>query len=953
MSNSVGEISLDLVVNPSKFKKQMGSISSTAKSQTDGLTKMFKKVGTVAAAAFSVKAIVGFSKACLDLGSDLAEVQNVVDQTFGSMSESVNQWARDAMTSYGMSEKVAKEYLGQLGAMSKAFGNTTEAAYEQATALTALTGDVASFYNLSTDEAFSKLKAVYTGETEALKSLGVVMTQAALDEFAMAKGYGKTTKEMSEQEKVALRLAFVQDRLATASGDFARTSDGWANQTRVLSLRFDALKASIGQGLISALLPVVRLLNELIARLQVAADAFRGLMEGIFGKSESSAITSVGETLTSGGEGLSAGMEDAASTAKKIKKSLAGFDQINVLSSGSDDSSSGSASGGTTSGTSVAITPTIEEPNISSGAAAKIFEWMESLPKLNFDVDWPAVGENLTSGFANLRNSVKEWAHCVLTISINVANDLRLDTLIEKLSELWESFTNLVDSISNTVAPAFVTFYEVGISPLVEWIGEKLSDAVSTVKGVLDDWAKWFSDNQEPFDNFATLLGEIVACLWHVLEPIADAAWNTFKDIIQGISNMFQGFFQWVLDNQVGIVAALAGIVTAFAAYNIVQGIAAIINAFKSGQVAATAAQIAATIATNAQAAAQWLLNAAMSANPIGLIVAAIVGLVAAFVVLWNKSEAFRDFWINLWDKIKSAFRKVVDWIKENWQTMLTFLINPLAGIFKYCYEHFEGFRNFVDKIVTSVKNFFSGLWTKIKDGAANAWSGIKSTFSNIGSWFSDKVTAVKEKFSAVWSKLKSGASDAWSGIKDTFSKIPTWFKDKFTDAWTKVKNIFSSGGKIFDGIKDGITSAFKNVVNALIKGINKIIATPFNAINNTLDKLRKFEILGAQPFKNLGSVSVPQIPLLASGGYVKANTPQLAIIGDNRREGEIVAPESKITEAVVAAFRQFMPMFAGNGNSKQPIYLTVKLGDGTFWEGFVDYHNDIVKRTGDSPLLV
>ena len=95
----------------------------------------------------------------------------------------------------------------------------------------------------------------------------------------------------------------------------------------------------------------------------------------------------------------------------------------------------------------------------------------------------------------------------------------------------------------------------------------------------------------------------------------------------------------------------------------------------------------------------------------------------------------------------------------------------------------------------------------------------------------------------------------------------------------------------------------------------------------------------------------MPQIPQLASGGYVKANTPQLAIIGDNKREGEIVAPESKITEAVAAAFRQFMPMFGG-GN-KQPIYLTVKLGDGTFWEGFVDYHNDIVRRTGDTPLLV
>jgi hypothetical protein len=102
----------------------------------------------------------------------------------------------------------------------------------------------------------------------------------------------------------------------------------------------------------------------------------------------------------------------------------------------------------------------------------------------------------------------------------------------------------------------------------------------------------------------------------------------------------------------------------------------------------------------------------------------------------------------------------------------------------------------------------------------------------------------------------------------------------------------------------------------------------------------------------NLKEVSKVSIPRLATGGYVEANTPQLAIIGDNKREGEIVAPESKITEAVVAAFQQFLPMFNNNGNNK-PIYLTLKLGDGTFWEGFVDYHNDIVKRTGGTPLLI
>ena len=133
-----------------------------------------------------------------------------------------------------------------------------------ATTLTGLAGDVASFYNISQDEAYTKLKSVFTGETETLKDLGVVMTQSALDAYALANGYSKTTAKTSEMEKVALRYKFVQDQLSAASGDFIRTSDGWANQVRVLQLQFDSLKATIGQGLINVLTPVIKVINTII-----------------------------------------------------------------------------------------------------------------------------------------------------------------------------------------------------------------------------------------------------------------------------------------------------------------------------------------------------------------------------------------------------------------------------------------------------------------------------------------------------------------------------------------------------------------------------------------------------------------------------------------------------------------------------------------------------------------
>ena len=181
-----------------------------------GITSLAKKAGAALAAAFAVKKVVDFGKQCLELGSDLQEVQNVVDVTFPHMSDQVDQFAKSAAQSFGLSETMAKRYTGTFGAMAKAFGFTEAQAYDMSTTLTGLAGDVASFYNISQDEAYTKLKSVFSGETETLKDLGIVMTQAALDQYALANGYGKTTQAMTEQEKVALRYAFVQSQLSAA-----------------------------------------------------------------------------------------------------------------------------------------------------------------------------------------------------------------------------------------------------------------------------------------------------------------------------------------------------------------------------------------------------------------------------------------------------------------------------------------------------------------------------------------------------------------------------------------------------------------------------------------------------------------------------------------------------------------------------------------------------------------
>ena len=226
-------------IGTSNFRSQMQQCTAST---------LKLKMAFVALATATAK----FTKEALKNASDLEEVQNVVEVVFDDMSESVDKFSKNAIQQYGLSETIAKKYIGSFGAMAKSFGFTTEEAAKMSTSLTGLAGDVASFYNLDSDAAYTKLKSVFTGETESLKELGVVMTQNALDQYALEKGYGKTTKQMTEQEKVALRYKFVLDRLSQASGDYANTSDHWANMVRTAKLEIQSLSGEVGSELMPA-----------------------------------------------------------------------------------------------------------------------------------------------------------------------------------------------------------------------------------------------------------------------------------------------------------------------------------------------------------------------------------------------------------------------------------------------------------------------------------------------------------------------------------------------------------------------------------------------------------------------------------------------------------------------------------------------------------------------------
>ena len=492
---NVGQIELDLILNSDAFKTQLQgavnqAVSSASAKVSGNIASTFSKIGKMAVAAFSIRAVAGFVKETTELGSTLQEVQNVVDTTFTTMNKEVNAFASSAIKNFGLSETVAKQYMGTMGAMSKSFGFTEKESYDMSASLTGLVGDVASFYNLSSDVAFTKLKAVFTGETEAIKDLGVVMTQAALDQYALEKGYGKTTAKMTEQEKVALRYSFVLERLSGASGDFLRTQDGWANQLRVLSLQWQQFKANIGQGFISVLTPLLQTLNKVMEKLVHFSVLFKATMEQIYGKQEtdSAAALSAGMAqLETNTEGVGTA---AQKTAKKLK-SLMGFDNLNILANNSTDGTSSIAgtAGGSFSIPDYGTNALAESMEISQEEIDKFKKKLETVLTIAKAVGAAILGwklGNLVAGLAGIKDSLFKLGTSLITIGAVLE--------FKGLKDGWENgfdFENAAQTIigsASFVAGAALVGKTFGKTVLGAGIGAIIAGVPMAFVGIKDAW---------------------------------------------------------------------------------------------------------------------------------------------------------------------------------------------------------------------------------------------------------------------------------------------------------------------------------------------------------------------------------------------------------------------------------------------------------------------------------
>lgn len=922
MAESVGEIGLDLVVNQNSFNRQMR-----------GITSLAKKTGAAIAGAFGVKKLIEFGKSCLDLGSGLVEVQNVVDVTFPAMTAQVDKFAQSAVENFGLSETMAKQYTGTFGAMAKAFEFSEKQAYAVGTSLTALAGDVASFYNLSQDEAYTKLKSVFTGETESLKDLGIVMTQTALDSYALANGFGKTTAQMSEAEKVALRYQFVQEQLALASGDFARTSGGWANQVRILSLQFQSLKASVGQGLINIFAPVLKMINTLIGRLITLANAFKSFTELITGKKSSGSSAGQMSDLGSAASDASTGLDNAsdsadtaASSAKKAgsaakkaakeMRSLMGFDKVNKLSDPSDnDDADSSDDDGSDKGLGKSnIVPDIAPTKVNFGELAEgettidkldkkflnLFEsikkgieptvkslkrlWNEGLAELGkfswqalkdfwnhflvpvakwtFGTGLPRFIDALNNGLMNIDYSkinaaLTDLWDALTPFAINIGEGLlwfwenvlvplgtwTANEVVPRFLETLSSVISILNAILEALKPLFKWFWDTVLLPIAKWTAGAFLEIWDGINQALDVFAKWCTNNPGAVQGITVAIGAFFGA-WKVVELVSFI--QQAGGVIKALGLLQEALFGTITKTLVAKAETMY--LTALYAKDFVVGVAQTISSLARQ----AAAFVSATAAKIADAAAQAALTVATTAWNVACTIA--TGVTTAF----GAAVAFLTSPFGIAVVAITAAIAIGVLLYKNWDTVQAKakqLNDFLSGVFARDWsKNFGIFGDILNGFMKSVENIYKAV-KKFLKGIIDFIAGV---------------------FTGDWSR-------AWTGVKEIFGGI-----------WDAFVGLVKTPVNLIIGILNGLITAAEFCVNAIGSALNSINVD----VPDWVTDLTGLTSIGF----NLPTWHAAKIPYLAQGAYVKANTPQLAMIGDNLHQGELVAPEDKLQAMVNAA---------------------------------------------------
>jgi phage-related protein len=963
LSTNVGEIDLSLILNSDKFNSQLKNVDSQANTASSKISSTLSKIGKAVAVAFSVTAIVKFGKECLNVAT-----------------ETSNAWIglNSILTGQGKSFEQAKSFINDYISDGLVPLNNAVTAYKNLAArgysseqiektMTALKNS-ATFGRQST---YSLGEAVQTA-SEGLKNensilvdnAGVTKNVAKMWED-YAKSVGKTTNQLTQQEKIQAEVNGILEETKFQSNDAAVYTSTYSGKLAMLSQAFTNMKTAIGnviQPIAKLFIPIITSAVNAVTRLFTALSGVMSLF-GLQADSVETVSNGIGDIATNA-EDASSAISGAGDSAKKTAKqlnNLASFDNLNVLpqqndtSSGSGGGSTGGASGLTDS---LDVTSTVKEDTTAFNGLIDRVKELANIFKSGFNISF---GDTNFDGILSHLNNIKE-------------------TIIEIWTdpEVTNSANNWVNTLSYALGQAVGSVARIGTNIAEAFVGS------------VD---KYLSQNVERIKSFITNMFNIsskdialTGNLWQALGEISDVfKGDTAKQIGADIIAMFSNPFMSVIEICTKFVTDLKAVFI----QPIIDNTDRIKQTFENllqpiQTVTGTLAEAFTYVGDKWNEVYDAYIKPLMDSLKAGLsdtfgkfldvynqyVVPVLDNIANKFNELWNTHlkpfvdnvaalvGSIADAITALWNNV---LKPVIDWIIANvipvltpiietiWNTVLTVfgsiadtiggIIQTLRGLIDFVVGIFTGDWN---KAWEGIKTFFTGIWNAIKGIVTTVWNAIKGVIETVINTIKAIITtvfnAIKTVISNIFNGIKNTVSNIWNGIKNSISNAVSSIKNgivnNFQTAYNKITSIFRNIGSFFSGIWNNIKNTFSalgtkigDAISGAVKsGINGVLGMIENIVNKFVNMINgAIDVINAIPGVNIGKLNRLNIPRLAEGGYVKANTPQLAVIGDNKNQGEVVAPEDKMLDMILTALRMFNEQNVGQNNNSQAQNITLK----------------------------
>lgn len=737
--------------------------------------------------------------------SQYTEDLNLFTVSMGRYAEEAYNYAQKVSDVMGIDPAEWMRNQGVFNTIIAGFGVAGDKAAFMAKNLTQLGYDLASFYNIDLESAMQKVQSGISGELEPLRRLGYDLSVARLEQERLNLGIDKSVSSMTQAEKSQLRYYAMMTQVTQVQGDMARTLENPANMLRVLRAELEQAARAVGNIFIPILTKVLPIAIAVASALQEIIAAIAALF-GVTVKSPK-----WGDAIGSASAGSGAiadNMDSAAGSAKELKRYLAGFDELNVLP---DQNQGGSGSGAGVGGGDLGL----DLPGydfLKNAVTTQIDEWKKKLePLVSF-----------------VKDNLKEILELIATIGIALlAWKLSNDFLngIMALKTLGKNGLSIPLTISAGVILT-ATGFTIEFSGIKDAIEKKLNsfNFGEIILGGLTGTAG------------AGLLGKGIGQF--IAKAFGESA--VAKAITAGGGTISTGL----------IGAAIGGIVAGIPMF-----VTGVYDAIMNGLNVLNGLLVPAG-ATMAGAGIGAIIGSL--GGPIGTGIGALIGLAVG---------ALTDLGILIyqkWDEICAFFAPVAEWFNIN-------VVQPISGFF-------SGLWDGIVKTFSPAVTWFSDLWKSVSQTfedvfynigvlVSGTWETIKIVWGIVSDWFDTNVIQpVASFFSDLWDGISSWAIKSWNKISTVFSGIAAWFDANvirpivgfFTDLWTDITVIF---GKV--------VGFFKGIINGVLSGLNSAISYAFGGINSILRSIRGFSIAGFTPFSGLREISVPQIPMLADGGFV------------------------------------------------------------------------------------